>query len=65
MIPRVNDTVETPNGRGVVQGRMKDPEGNLRVLVAHDRNPSRPHTLVVTGLWKLVDYGLDEVKYVD
>ena len=63
-VPRINAIVNTPNGQGVVQGRMRDVDGNLRVLVAHDRNPSRPHTLVVVGLWKLMEYEVELVQAV-
>lgn len=38
---RVNDTVHTPNGIGIVQGRLWSQEdGTIKILVSH--NPKSP-----------------------
>jgi len=34
---RVHQTVETPHGRAIIQGRMVDSEGRTRILVSHDQ----------------------------
>ena len=63
-LPRVNDDVITPYGIGVVQGRTKDEQGNLGVLVAFTQARTKEHFLVVDGFWKLMAFGLDEVWFV-
>ena len=64
-VPRVNQEVITPQGQGIVQGRMRNEEGDLRVLVAFMKDRSAEHTVrVVRDIWQLLDFDVSEVQPV-
>lgn len=64
---RVNQTVNTPNGPGVIQGRLVE-NGHTVILVSH--NPKNPNVADVvrekflTGVWVLQGYPLDQITPV-
>lgn len=60
MTPRMNQNVMTPKGEGVYQFKLLQPDGTVKAVVAHDRKLK--HTVVVQGLWKLVEYDFAELK---
>ena len=66
---RVNQTVETPHGRAVIQGRMVDREGRTRILVSHDpTNPLLPEEIMRTykgGIWVLWSYPMEDIKPIE
>ena len=61
---RVNQTVNTPNGPGIVQGRMEE-DGETIILVSHDpKNPLVSEAVrekFITGIWVLRKYPLAQV----
>lgn len=61
---RVNQRVNTPNGPGVIQGRMVE-DGRTLILVAHDpKDPKiseRMREKFTGGIWILLRYPLDQI----
>lgn len=61
---RVNQRINTPNGPGIIQGRMLE-GGETRILVAH--NPKDPAVAesvrekFLTGIWVLQKYPLSQI----
>lgn len=62
---RVNQRVTTPNGPGVIQGRMDGDGGQPIILVSHD--PEDPQVAesvrenFLRGIWVLREYPLDQI----
>lgn len=54
-------TVNTPNGKGIVQGILKD-AGVLRVIVSHSPSQMPPEVIPTSQMWKLVYYDPKDVK---
>lgn len=61
---RVNQTVNTPNGPGVIQGRMVE-DGETIILVAHDPNNPSVSSVVrekfIKRVWVLQRYPLAQI----
>ncbi len=62
---RVNQRVNTPNGPGIVQGRMVE-DGETIILVSHDpKNPAVSAAVrekFITGIWVLQRYPLAQIQ---
>jgi hypothetical protein len=57
------ETVETPNGQGLVQGILRDVDGSLKVIVSHRPDQFPPETVPVSRLWRLMYYEPEAVKH--
>lgn len=66
---RVNQTVNTPHGRAIIQGRMVDDEGRTRILVSHDPiRQSLPDEIMRVykgGIWVLWSYPVEDISPVE
>ena len=64
MTMRVNSRVMTPNGPGIVQGRLVE-DGETRIIVSH--NPNEPGVAdavrerFLHGIWVLWNYSVDDL----
>ena len=63
---RINQTVETPHGKAIVQGRMVDDDGKTFILVSYDpKDPELPDEVRQAykgGIWILYSYPLEDIK---
>jgi len=61
---RVNQAVNTPNGPGIIQGRMVE-AGETKILVSHDPKNQQVAESVrekfITGIWVLQKYPVAQV----
>jgi len=61
---RVNQAVNTPNGPGIIQGRLVE-AGETKILVSHDpKNPLVSEAVrekFITGIWVLQKYPVAQV----
>lgn len=55
------ETVNTPNGKGIVQGIIRD-AGVLRVIVSHTPSQMPPEVIPARRMWKLVYYDPSEIN---
>lgn len=55
-------TVDTPNGKGVVQGILRHADGRLQVIVSHDPKTLPPELVPHPCMWKLVYYEPADVR---
>jgi hypothetical protein len=61
---RFHQVVETPNGDGVIQGRLNESDGSIRILVSHKPHPTLPDSLMRSwrgGPWILYAYDLKDI----
>lgn len=63
---RLNDTVKTPNGPGIVQGRLwNKTNGTIKLIVSHDpKSPGLPEAIRAASkacMWVLYEYNLSDV----
>lgn len=67
MTIRVNSHVMTPNGPGIVQGRLVE-NGETRIIVSHNPNePGVAETVrerFLRGIWVLWNYGVDDLQEI-
>ena len=59
---RFLQSVDTPNGKGIVQGILKKDDGSMSVIVSHNPQSLPPEMVPEPGMWKLVYYEPGEVS---
>ena len=58
---RFLQSVNTPNGKGVVQGILRQADGALKVIVSHDPATLPAEIVPVPGMWKLMYYAPEDI----
>jgi len=68
---KLYEIVQTPNGRGLIQGRLVENGNMVRILVSHRPNAVPPEILsfghypYMGGPFVLCHYSLDEVEPIE
>ena len=58
---RFLQSVNTPYGKGVVQGILRQADGALKVIVSHDPATLPAEIVPVPGMWMLVYYAPEDI----